>query len=118
MNKNDSHRAALTTRRAIVRQEIVTALQRVDAGRYGALADQVHDTKDQAIAQALAENDSAELRRAATELHDIDAALQRLDAGTYGRCVVCGTDIPEPRLAAYPTAKRCLPCQTRHEQKR
>lgn len=118
MNKNDSHRAALNDRRATIRQEIVTTLQRVDADRYGALAEQVHDTKDQAIAKALAESENAELRRAAAELQDIDSALQRVDAGTYGRCVVCGNVIPEPRLAAYPTAKRCLPCQTHHEQKR
>jgi DnaK suppressor protein len=52
------------------------------------------------------------------ELGDIDAALERIDAGTYGQCTDCGVTIPPARLSAYPTAKRCIVCQTRKEQGR
>ena len=52
------------------------------------------------------------------ELGDIEAALERLDAGTYGQCSECGVAIPPLRLNAYPTAKRCIVCQTRKEQGR
>jgi DnaK suppressor protein len=52
------------------------------------------------------------------ELGDIDAALERIDAGTYGQCTDCGVTIPSARLSAYPTAKRCIVCQTRKEQGR
>jgi DnaK suppressor protein len=52
------------------------------------------------------------------ELGDIDAALERIDAGTYGQCTDCGVTIPPVRLSAYPTAKRCIVCQTRKEQGR
>jgi DnaK suppressor protein len=52
------------------------------------------------------------------ELGDIDAALERMDAGTYGQCTDCGVTIPPARLNAYPTAKRCLDCQTLAEQRR
>ena len=46
------------------------------------------------------------------ELGDIEAALERVQAGTYGTCTDCGVTIPTARLAAYPTAKRCIDCQT------
>ena len=52
------------------------------------------------------------------ELGDIDAALERMDAGTYGQCTDCGVTIPPERLNAYPTAKRCIDCQTLAEQRR
>jgi DnaK suppressor protein len=52
------------------------------------------------------------------ELGDIEAALERLDAGTYGQCTDCGVTIPPARLNAYPTAKRCIDCQTVAEQRR
>ena len=52
------------------------------------------------------------------ELGDIEAALERMDAGTYGQCTDCGVNIPSARLNAYPTAKRCIDCQTVAEQRR
>jgi DnaK suppressor protein len=52
------------------------------------------------------------------ELGDIEAALERMDAGTYGQCTDCGVTIPSARLSAYPTAKRCIDCQTVAEQRR
>lgn len=108
----------LTQRRATLQGEIAATLLRIDADRYAALADQVHDTKDHAIAQSLIETGNAEVRRDAEEIRDIDAALGRLRAGSYGKCVACGTVIPEARLNAYPAAERCLPCQTEHEKSR
>jgi RNA polymerase-binding transcription factor DksA len=118
MHNKESQRASLNARREIVKGEMFSALSRIEDDRYAALADQVHDTKDHAIAQLLVESGNADLKRAANELQDIDAALQRINAGTYGRCCDCGIDIPASRLAAYPTAKRCLPCQERHEKNR
>lgn len=52
------------------------------------------------------------------ELGDIDAALKRIQAGTYGQCTDCGVTIAPERLNAYPTAKRCLDCQTVAERRR
>ena len=52
------------------------------------------------------------------ELGDIEAAMERVDAGTYGQCTDCGVTIPPARLSAYPTAKRCIDCQTLAEQRR
>ena len=52
------------------------------------------------------------------ELGDIEAALERLQAGTYGTCTDCGVTISNTRLTAYPTAKRCIDCQTLVEHRR
>ena len=52
------------------------------------------------------------------ELGDIEAALERIQAGTYALCTDCGVGIPSARLNAYPTAKRCIVCQTRKEANR
>ena len=52
------------------------------------------------------------------ELGDIEAAMERMDAGTYGQCADCGVTIPPARLNAYPTAKRCIDCQTLAEHHR
>lgn len=35
-------------------------------------------------------------------------------AGTF-TCIDCDRPIPVPRRAAYPSARRCASCQTRHE---
>ena len=112
------HESRLIARRAVLRSEVAATLRRIDADRYAALADQVHDTKDHAIAQALVETGNAEVRRDTEELQDIDAALERIRAGSFGRCVECGTVIPEARLDAYPAAKRCLTCQAAYENDR
>ena len=102
---------------ARLRQEIRDTLLRINADRYGTLAGQVHDTKDQAVVRMLTETGEADVARDATELADVENALARLGAGTYGTCTACGTQIPTARLEAYPTAKRCRPCQEGHEQR-
>ena len=40
-------------------------------------------------------------------LKEIDQALARMDEGTYGICTVCGREIPEARLEAFPRAMTC-----------
>lgn len=61
----------------------------------------------------------AELLRDQQELQDVRAALQRVAEGEYGECIDCGKGIALARLQAFPTAKRCIDCQTQHEaQKR
>ena len=41
-------------------------------------------------------------------LSEIDAALKRIEDGTYGKCGVCGKEIGEERLEAYPWASLCI----------
>lgn len=54
----------------------------------------------------------------ARHLAEIAEALQRLETGSYGRCTGCGGPIEPERLAARPSAARCLRCERmaeRHE---
>ena len=43
----------------------------------------------------------------------IEAALRRVDDGSYGCCESCGQPIASGRLAARPTATRCVACAGR-----
>ena len=47
----------------------------------------------------------------------IDAALQRIEEGTFGKCVNCGKDIGEERLAALPWATLCIDCRRLEERR-
>jgi RNA polymerase-binding protein DksA len=51
------------------------------------------------------------------EIREIDQALTRLARGEYGVCASCGLRIPISRLAANPTAQRCVGCQATAERK-
>ena len=44
------------------------------------------------------------------ELEDIRHALARIENGSYGRCAGCDEPIDPGRLAALPTATRCVAC--------
>ncbi|MCO4089853.1 MAG: TraR/DksA family transcriptional regulator [Limnohabitans sp.] len=106
-------------------QERTQLLQRIAEQRGGLVsrADMAADHFDnsfQSRAQIRSERQTefAINEHETAELGDIDAALERIDAGTYGQCTDCGVTIPPARLSAYPTAKRCIVCQTRKEQGR
>lgn len=72
-------------------------------------ADDEHDPEGATIAFERSQI-GALVEHVRRSLDEIDAALERLDAGRYGVCERCATRIPEARLAARPTARRCVPC--------
>lgn len=47
------------------------------------------------------------------EIATTKAALGRIDGGAYGICSGCGQPIAARRLAARPTAERCIDCAQR-----
>ncbi len=81
-------------------------------------ANQSKITEDDALADAAAEMDVSMVIRESQELQVIEAALARIADGSYGICIDCGGEIAGARLKAYPTAKRCLPCQEKNERLR
>jgi DnaK suppressor protein len=105
----------LRSRLEDLRIEIRNTLLRTDADRYAVIAEQVHDFKDQALSALLTSVGHAEIARDLNEVRDIETALERMALKQYGECIQCGAHIPSERLWAYPSAKRCLPCQQRHE---
>lgn len=108
----------LRQRRLTLRGEIRATLLRADAERYANIADRMGDVEDRSLAELLADVSQAEIQRDLGEIADINQALQRVSAGTYGVCIVCHDAIPITRLAAFPTAKRCVRCQQAHEQQK
>lgn len=57
----------------------------------------------------LATNEGLEVQHI-HEAEQILAALARIEIGEYGVCTACGGDIAPARLAALPTATRCIKC--------
>lgn len=74
------------------------------------------DAGDESLANALSDFNLERANRRAQTLLDIEAALERIKADEYGVCIDCGLDIGYTRLQAYPTAKRCIVCQNKHER--
>ena len=98
-----------------LREEIRLELLESDDQHHIDLAGQVYDRGEASVADLLVDLQFASLDRHVQEIRDIDAALIRIAAGNYGVCIDCEVSIEADRLKAYPTAKRCQPCQTRYE---
>ena len=120
-----SSTSSLSLHRERLLQERTQLLQRIAEQRGGLVsrADMAADHFDnsfQSRAQIRTERQTefAMNEHETAELGDIEAAMERMDAGTYGQCTDCGVSIPPARLNAYPTAKRCIDCQTVAEQRR
>jgi DnaK suppressor protein len=97
---------------ARVREELAAS----DTQHYRDLAGSVTDTADEALASALVDVDTEIIDRHVIELRDIEAARNRMKEKTYGICIDCGDAVAYERLAAYPTAKRCVRCQQQRER--
>ena len=82
---------------------------------FSALAGEVHDLGDEAVADELMTIDSALSERSVHELLEIEGARQRMAGGEFGNCVECGVEIGINRLLANPVAERCIDCESRRE---
>jgi len=108
--------AALRRRFEALLEEVREDLLKTDDDRAAMLADRVRDVGDESMADLIVDLDLADTDRDLQELKDVEAALTRMRLGTYGTCVQCGGPIRAERLVAFPTAKRCQPCQAMHEK--
>lgn len=112
---NQRFRDRLRTRDQELRRAIHGALVNNEDRSYSELAGRVLDSAEQSVADMLADARIHEIEQEVAEQADVTAALARLANGSYGVCIECGDDIGIPRLDAYPTAKRCIRCQTHFE---
>jgi RNA polymerase-binding protein DksA len=106
-------RHALLARRAALGREIAAGVDKRRRER-----DNVPDSGEIAADDVEQDVGIAEVDRDVAEIEAIDAALERLDRGSYGRCVDCGAQIEEARLAHNPEVARCVGCQQAEEQKK
>lgn len=111
------------TIRERLRERHSELLQMIRAGTADASRDnmqrmggEVGDPGDESMALQLADLNLAEMENELREARAIERALERIKEQSYGYCSECGSEIPYARLEAYPTAERCMPCQTRHER--
>jgi DnaK suppressor protein len=75
-------------------------------------ADDEHDPEGATIAFER-QHIAALVSQAREHLAEIDSALRKLDDGSYGVCEICGQPVGDERLAARPTATRCVRCASR-----
>jgi len=106
----------LRQRQQQLRAEVDQRLQQSSEQRLEDLAGPVGDAGDESVAHMITDLDLAAATRDVTELREVELALGRLASGDYGICANCGGEIEYERLKAYPTAVRCLACQTQHEK--
>jgi RNA polymerase-binding protein DksA len=109
-------KSALRHRLEALLAEVRQDLLKSDDDRAAMLADRVRDVGDEALADLIVDLDLADTDRDLEELKDVEAALRRIALGSYGSCEKCGRPVPVERLTAFPTARRCLPCQQMHEK--
>lgn len=114
--QREALRHKLRARHGVMRAEIRAGLLASDNEAYRQLAGEVSDSGDEALASLLVDVRLAEIDRDLEELRDIETAWERMRLGSYGVCIDCGAPVPYERLNAYPTAKRCEPCQRKHER--
>ena len=97
--------ATLRARLAEVQAEIARLEQATIQPLSAKFAEQANDLEE------LATNEGLEVQNI-HEAEQILAALARIEKGEYGVCSVCGGEIAPARLAALPTATRCINCAT------
>ncbi|MGA8030864.1 MAG: TraR/DksA family transcriptional regulator [Casimicrobiaceae bacterium] len=107
----------LDQRRQTLLEEVRDELEHSENQQYIEIIGRVPaDVGDESVGDALADLNLAIIDRHVQELRDIDAAKLRVRDGSFGICIDCGGDIGFERLRAYPTAKRCRPCQEHREK--
>ncbi|HTQ74198.1 MAG TPA: TraR/DksA family transcriptional regulator [Burkholderiales bacterium] len=105
----------LKERAAALRREIAAALRRSGNGTAVGIANHLEEVRDEAVADLESFIEIAEIERDVRELREVERALLRLHEPEYGVCADCEAEIPFTRLAANPTATRCVACQARAE---
>jgi DnaK suppressor protein len=118
MTKHELERVkkGLLERQALLTDEVREKRERTAAEGNEDASGGVGDAGDESVTRMMTDLGLEEAGRDLEELQEIDGALRRIDEGVYGICEECGREIDERRLAAQPTATRCIACQAQHEK--
>ncbi len=108
-------RALMQEQLKVLRLQLTSELKNEMTEHYRDISGEVTDSGDEAIGAELAGLENAVIGHNVTEVRDLEAALERMNQGSYGFCVDCRREIDLERLKAYPTCKRCQPCQRAYE---
>lgn len=107
--------SSLRERQVDLRQEVRGERADSENERDRRSAREVQDRGDEANTEQWREANAAMIGHHEDEIQGIQAALARLASETYGMCVDCGEPIGFKRLQAWPSANRCLDCQSKAE---
>ena len=108
----------MAQRKSRLMDEIREVLARSGNAHHAEQVGEVGSMGDEAAARLLGDISEAEVLRDIGEMRDITAAEQRIAGGRYGLCTDCAEPVGYERLKAYPSAKRCMPCQQHREKTR
>ena len=114
--QRDELKKLLVSRHEALKEEVHQEREQADTNAETLSEELDKPDGDAASATADADFNLAMMSRDIVEVRDIEAALDRMSQGEYGECIDCGEQIGFARLKAYPTAKRCIKCQTRDER--
>ena len=109
-------KTSLQQRYLDLREEVRGELERSGEQRYIDLAGSVRDAGDGSVADMLLDINTAMVDRQVHEMREVEASLKRLAELSFGDCIDCSGEIGFDRLMAYPTAQRCVQCQSLHEK--
>ena len=60
--------------------------------------------------------DTALVDRQINEMRELEMSMKYLSELEFGECIDCGNEIGFERLLAYPSAQRCVQCQSHYEK--
>ncbi len=60
--------------------------------------------------------DTALVDRQISEMRELEMSMKYLSELEFGDCIDCGNEIGFERLIAYPSAQRCVICQSQYEK--
>lgn len=60
--------------------------------------------------------DTALVDRQINEMRELEMSMKYLSELEFGECIDCGNEIGFERLLAYPSAQRCVQCQSQYEK--
>jgi RNA polymerase-binding protein DksA len=120
INESDleQYRQHLLAYKKELQQEIRDKLIKEGTDESISLAGKVHDAQAESMSVALSQINRGMLKMHLREMRDLEMALERIDNGEYGTCIDCDEPIAKARLDAYPMAKRCIRCQSLHEEEK
>ncbi|WP_033346095.1 TraR/DksA family transcriptional regulator [Catenuloplanes japonicus] len=111
-------RAALAGRRDELRHEYDHTLIEIAGLQRERLGDSAGDDQADTGTKTFEREQEITLANNLLErINQVERALERLDEGHYGWCERCGNPIPVERLAAFPSATRCVACKQLEERR-
>ncbi|QSB17200.1 TraR/DksA C4-type zinc finger protein [Natronosporangium hydrolyticum] len=111
-------RAALAARLDELREEYQLHLAEIAELQRDRLTDSAGDDQADTGSKTFEREQEISLANSILErTTQVERALERLDEGSYGWCERCGDAIPVERLAAFPSATRCVTCKQLEERR-